>query len=64
MIQKFRAWGKVANATFEDTTEIYRHTPKGMLTNLYHKMNTRNIKNGFGKLPFALDEFQKWSTND
>lgn len=63
MILKFRAWDKVSNATFEDSTERYRHMPKGMLTNLYHKMKTRNIKNGFGKLPFSLDEFQKWSIN-
>lgn len=42
-----------------ENTAAYRKTPKGLLTNLYHKMKERNIKKGFGKLPFSLTEFHK-----
>ena len=27
---KFRAWRDIANSKFENATEVYRHTPKGM----------------------------------
>ena len=37
-----------------NATQIYRRTPKGVLTNLYSKMKDRNIKKGFGKLDFSL----------
>lgn len=61
MVPKYRAWDERARKAFSNTTEIYRHKPKGMLTNLYHKMNHRNKKNGYGKLPFTLDEFKDWA---
>lgn len=64
MIPKYRAWEQVARNSFKNTTEIYRHLPKGMLTNLYHKMSDRNIKNGFGVIPFTLDMFQQWAISD
>lgn len=61
MIPKFRAWDKKAEETFANSTEVYRHKPKGMLTNLYHKMNQRNIKNGYGRLSFTLNDFRSWA---
>jgi len=42
---------------FKNATQKYRHTPKGVLTNLYGKMKKRNKKRGFGDLPFSLEEF-------
>lgn len=63
-IPKFRSWEKKARATFYGSTEVYRHLPKGMLTNLYHKMSTRNKASNFGELPFTLEEFQKWGLSD
>ena len=59
MIPKFRAWENSAKQTFSGSTEVYRHLPKGMLTNLYHKMAARNKKNSFGNLPFSLNQFRK-----
>lgn len=50
---KFRAW--------DTPTEKFRHTEKGLLTNLYQKLKSRNIKNGYGELDFSLDDFKKWS---
>lgn len=61
---KFRAWDKKARDIFETTLEIYRHKPKGLLTNTYHKMKNRNLNNGYGKLPFSLQEFINWSIED
>lgn len=61
MIPKFRAWENSAKQTFSGSTEVYRHLPKGMLANLYHKMAARNKKNGFGNLPFSLNQFRKWA---
>lgn len=61
MIPKFRAWDKKAKESFTTATEVYRHKPKGMLTNLYHKMNVRNTKNGYGELPFTLSIFKEWA---
>ncbi len=40
-------------------TQRFRKTPKGVLTNLYSKMKERNIKRGFGELPFSLKELQE-----
>lgn len=42
-----------------NATQIYRRTPKGVLTNLYSKMKDRNIKKGFGKLDFSLKDLHK-----
>ncbi len=39
-----------------NTTQRFRKTPKGVLTNLYSKMGERNRKKGFGDLPFTLKE--------
>ncbi|MEQ7028366.1 hypothetical protein [Enterococcus gallinarum] len=61
MVPKFRCWDEIARETFSNTTEIYRHKPKGMLTNLYHKMNHRNKKNGYGDLAFTLNDFKDWA---
>ena len=62
MIPRYRVWDKKAEETFTNSTEVYRHKPKGMLTNLYHKMNQRNIKNGYGSLSFTLNDFRSWHT--
>lgn len=35
---KFRAW--------DNATEKFRHTEKGLLTNLYQKLKSRNAKTG------------------
>ena len=40
------------------STQAFRRTPKGVLTNLYSKMKERNAAKGFGELPFTLDELQ------
>lgn len=39
---KFRVWNT--------PTEKFRHTEKGLLTNLYQKLKSRNIKNGYREL--------------
>ncbi|MBS8071114.1 hypothetical protein F6P74_06175 [Streptococcus suis] len=57
-------WERIAKESFCNPTEVYRHLPKGMLTNLYHKMSDRNIRNGFGSIPFTLDEFQTWAMSE
>ncbi|ASV67594.1 NUMOD1 domain-containing DNA-binding protein [Cytobacillus kochii] len=44
---------------FDNSTEKYRHTPKGVLTNLYGKMKERINKNGYGEMPFSLKEFHE-----
>ncbi|MDY5164553.1 hypothetical protein RQW99_08395 [Leuconostoc falkenbergense] len=46
---KFRAW--------DNATEKFRHTEKGLLTNLYQKLKSRNAKKGYGELNFSLDDF-------
>jgi hypothetical protein len=61
MVPKFRAWDKKARESFSSATEIYRHKPKGMLANLYHKMSYRNKKNRYGELPFTLEGFKDWA---
>ena len=45
-------------------TQRYRKTPKGVLTNLYSKMQERNIKRGYGILPFSLSELHEIYLND
>ena len=50
---KFRAWNS--------STEKFRHTEKGLLTNLYQKLKSRNAKKGYGELNFSLDDFKNWS---
>ena len=47
-----------------NSTQKFRRTPKGVLTNLYSKMKYRNIKKGFGELPFTLQELHKNFLND
>ena len=37
----------------------YRHTPKGVLTNLYHKMIERSKLKGISAPDFSLQEFHK-----
>lgn len=54
---KFRAWRDIANSKFENATEVYRHTPKGMLTNLFQKLSSRNELKGYRTLPFTLGDF-------
>ena len=44
---------------YQNATQKYRHTPKGVLTNLYGKMKDRNKENGFGEMPFSLKEFHE-----
>ncbi|MCB4211179.1 hypothetical protein IAR49_10240 [Lactiplantibacillus plantarum] len=53
---KFRAW--------ENPTEKFRHTEKGVITNLYQKLNKRNNNNGFGDVQFNLKDFYDWSMKD
>ena len=47
-----------------NSTQKFRKTPKGVLTNLYSKMKDRNEKKGFGALPFTLKELQDWYLSD
>ena len=48
-----------------NSTQRFRKTPKGVLTNLYSKMKERNIKKGFGELPFSLKELHdRFLNND
>ena len=61
---KFRAWRDIANSKFESATEVYRHMPKGMLTNLFQKLSSRNELKGYGRLPFTLGDFQTWAMNN
>lgn len=42
----------------------YRHTPKGVLTNMYHHQKARNKKNGFGEIGYSLKWFQDTFLND
>lgn len=44
-----------------ENTQRYRKTKKGVLTNLYHKMKSRNIDKGYGELDFSLREFHEFS---
>lgn len=39
----------------------YRNTPKGNLTNTYHKQIRRNADRGHGPLPYTLEEFHTWA---
>ena len=39
----------------------YRNTPKGNLTNTYHKQIIRNRDRGHGELPYTLEEFHVWA---
>jgi len=52
---KFRAW--------DNPTEKYRHTPKGMVTNLYQKLKDRSTAKGYGSLTFSLNDFKLWALN-
>ncbi|RXT17764.1 hypothetical protein BVJ53_14175 [Lacticaseibacillus chiayiensis] len=61
---KFRAWRDISNSKFENATEVYRHTPKGMLTNLFQKLSSRNELKGYGTLSFTLGDFQTWAMNN
>ena len=61
---KFRAWRDISSSKFETATEVYRHTPKGMLTNLFQKLSRRNEKKGYGQIGFNLDTFQRWAMNN
>ena len=61
---KFRAWKDTSKSKFKTATEVYRHTPKGMLTNLFKKLSMRNEKNGYGQIGFNLDTFQRWAMNN
>lgn len=61
---KSRAWRDISNSKFENATEVYRHTPKGMLTNLFQSLSRRNEKKGYGKVDFNLDAFQRWAMNN
>lgn len=53
---KFRAW--------DNPTEKFRRTEKGVITNLYQKLKKRNNNNGFGDVPFDLKHFYDWSMED
>lgn len=61
---KFRAWRDISNSKFENATEVYRHTPKGMMTNLFQKLSSRNELKGYGTLSFTLGDFQTWAMNN
>ena len=56
MVPKFRAW--------DNPTEKFRHTKKGVITNLYQKLKKRNNDNGFGDVQFSLKDFYDWSMKD
>lgn len=48
-----------------NSTQKFRRTPKGVLTNLYSKMKDRNIEKGFGPLPFTLNDLHfRYLTDD
>lgn len=47
-----------------NSTQRYKKTPKGVLTILYSKMKERNVKKGFGELPFSLSELHDKFLND
>lgn len=47
---------RIDNGERMTSAQIFRKTPKGVLTNLYSKMKERNIAKGFGNLPFTLSE--------
>ncbi|RXI77355.1 hypothetical protein DXH47_09160 [Levilactobacillus suantsaii] len=47
-----------------NSTEKFRHTEKGVITNLYQKLKKRNKNNGFGSVPFSLKDFYDWSMKD
>jgi len=76
MVPKFRAWDDMENKhrfekidekaskKFKTSNEVYRHKATGLLTNLYQKLKTRNVKNGYGELNFSLMQFKNWSAND
>lgn len=42
----------------------YRHTKKGVLTNMYNHQKTRNKNNGFGEIGYSLKWFQDTFLND
>lgn len=55
---------KTPKSLLENTRE-FRRTPKGVLTNLYHKMKERNKKNNRGELEFSLKDFHdKYLNNE
>lgn len=66
MIPKYKidVWEKRARKKYSDTNEVYRHLPKGMLANLYHKMEHRNVEKGYGSLPFSLYDFREWAYSE
>ena len=45
------------NAKLKNTAK-YRKTPKGVLTNIYHKMKERSKNKGLPSVTFTLSEFQ------
>jgi len=49
---------------WSNSTEKFRHTESGLLTNLYQKLRIRNKEKGYGELPFSLEEFKDWSIKD
>ena len=66
MIPKYKidVWEKRARKKYSDTNEVYRHLPKGMLANLYHKMEHRNVEKGYGSLPFSSYDFREWAYSE
>lgn len=50
--------------TKREITQKFRHTKRGVLTNLYHAMKARSEQKGYGEIPFDLAAFHKWADDD